>query len=109
MDDFRSVIERAIKNDISPKGQAAQPWHKLVANPALKRVYGQEFARRLQPIDQLRGVGGIVERNKIGDVDEITFGTLREAELRHGSAARLRPQPSYPRKVSAVRLRVSDL
>jgi coproporphyrinogen III oxidase len=78
-DDFNPVIQRPIKDDIPTEGRAAQPWHKRVANPAHKRVCGEEFAMLLQPLDELRGVGGIVARYKIADVDEITFGTLREA------------------------------
>src|SRR6266436_1706864 len=42
-DDFRPVIQRTIKDDVPTEGQAAQPWHKLIAGPAHKRMCGEQL------------------------------------------------------------------
>jgi len=86
-DDFRPVIQRTIKNDVSTEGQAAQPWYKLIAGPAHKRMHGEQLTTLLYSLNEPRGVGRIVARYEVANFDEIALGALREAQLRHASAA----------------------
>lgn len=78
-DDFRPVVQRAIKDDISPEGQAAQPWHELIAGPAQKRVCGEQFAMLLHALNEPRGDRRIVARNEVADFDKIALCAVGKA------------------------------
>ena len=77
--DFRPVIQRAVKDDISPEGQAAQPWHEFIAGPAQKRVCGEQLAMLLHPLNEPRGDRRIFARNEVADFYKIALRALGEA------------------------------
>jgi len=78
-DDFRTVIQRTIKDDIPTEGQAAQPWHKLIAGPAHKRMRGAQLTMLLYSLNEPSRVDRIVARYEVANFDEIALGALREA------------------------------
>ncbi len=78
-DDFRPVIQSTIKDDISTEGQAAQPWHKLIAGPAHKRMCGEQLTMLLYSLNEPSSVGRIVARYEVANFDEIALGAIREA------------------------------
>jgi len=76
--DLHPVIQRAIKDHITTKWDAAQPRYKLIASAAHQRVRGEQLAVLFHSLHQLGTVARIIAGDEVANFDDIALGMLAE-------------------------------
>jgi len=88
-DDFDSVADDTIENEVGVDDEVAQTWPDVVACRTASRMLGKFAAGLIQPVEQgVRGVW-IVGRNETPDADKVRSRFSCAMDARHSVSGRV--------------------
>jgi len=85
---LHAIVERAIKDHVTPVGNAAQPFSQFAAGAAKKGPGCESVTMLLKTYDKPVSVGSIITSDKAANFDQVALGVLREKKPRHVSSGR---------------------